>query len=75
MCRIVLSLNLRSMPELKQELRHINALILVVWWMNMYDCKPSRWYALRNVIVGILVIRYVELHVLIREVKGNNASA
>jgi hypothetical protein len=43
--------------------------------MNMYDCKPSRWYALRNVIVGILVIRYVELHVLIREVKGSNASA
>jgi hypothetical protein len=41
----------------------------------MYDCKPSRWYALRNVIVDILVIRYVELHVLIREVKGNNASA
>jgi hypothetical protein len=32
-------------------------------------------YALRNVIVDILVIKYVELHVLIREVKGNNALA
>jgi hypothetical protein len=32
-------------------------------------------YAFRNVIVDILVIKYVELHVLIREIKGNNDSA
>jgi hypothetical protein len=31
-------------------------------------------YALRNVIMDILVIKYVELYVLIREVKGRNAS-
>jgi hypothetical protein len=31
-------------------------------------------YALRNVIMNILVIKYVELYVLIREVKGSNAS-
>jgi hypothetical protein len=35
--------------------------------MNQVDV-----YALRNVIVDILVIKYIELHVLIREVKGCN---
>jgi len=39
----------------------------------MYDYEPNG-YALRNVIVDILVIKYVELHLLIREVKGSNDS-
>jgi hypothetical protein len=38
--------------------------------MNQLDV-----YAFRNVIVDILVIKYVELHVLIRKIKGNNDSA
>jgi len=31
------------MLELKQKLYHVNALILFMWWMKLYDFEPSEW--------------------------------
>ena len=36
------------MLELKQKLYHVNALILFVWWMNMYNYEPSGWICVMN---------------------------